>query len=527
MTGTRAAAGSAVQISGITKTFGVQPVLRGIDLDLHPGRVCGLVGENGSGKSTLIKVLSGYHRPTSGEVRVDGEPLKLGSPAASNAAGLCFVHQHLGIVPQMNAVENMGLGLGFTNPRWVRWGDEARRARDLLAELHIDMDVERPLSEARAVERTAVAIARALRATPAGGIRLLVLDEPTAALPPAEVGALFDVVRRSCRRGIAVLYVSHRLDEVEEITDEVAVLRDGILVGKDRFEALGHDGVISLMVGGAQEAPARELREDPAVTAPAGGAPVLEVRNLSASMLRDVSFSVAPGEIVGVAGIDGSGREELARALVGAIASDGEVCVDGHELQKLSPAAAAKAGLALVPSVTEPGSAVTAFTVQENLTLATLPRLSRPGAVSRRRERQATRDWIERVDVRPSDPDNAFALLSGGNKQKVVLAKWLALGHPVYILNEPTAGVDVGARRRLHEFVAAQAATGIAFVLCTSDLEELEVTCRRVLVLREGRVAADLRGTDVRQSTVLTAMSQNDRPSLTAVGLAPSTEDAP
>lgn len=505
---------AAVEVLGVTKSFGGQPVLRGIDLELRPGAVCGLVGENGSGKSTLIKVLSGFHRPTSGEVRVDGEPLRLGSPAGSHAAGLRFVHQHLGLVPQMNAVENMGLGIGYANRRWVRWKAEAETSRALLADLRIDMDVEKPLSEARAVERTAVAIARALRSDAEATLRLLVLDEPTAALPPAEVDVLFEVVRQASRRGLAVLYVSHRLDEVEEITDEVAVLRDGVLVGQQRFADIGRDGVIAMMIGGQHEVPARErgdVRPRRAAVSDGRG-PVLDVRGLRSSTLVDVAFSVGRGEVLGVAGIDGSGRDELARALVGAIPAEGDVRVDGALLTQLTPAAATKAGLALVPSVTEAGSAVAAFTVQENLSLAMLPRLSRRGVLFRRREAATVREWIDRVDVRPADPASPFALLSGGNKQKVVFAKWLALDHPVYVLNEPTAGVDVGARRRLHEFVLEQAAAGTAFVLCSTDLEELEATCRRVLILREGRVAAELQDADVRRETLLRTLSHDGPP---------------
>lgn len=507
-------ANPAVELKDISKSFGTQPVLRGVCLNLFPGRVHGLIGENGSGKSTLIKILSGYHIPSGGKILLDGELLRFGSPAVSRASGLRFVHQHLGIVPQMNAVENLALGVGFAHPRWVHWTHEVAAARRRLADLHIDMDVEKPLSEARAVERTAVAIARALQQRPGDTIRALVLDEPTAALPPAEVDVLFNVIRQSCRRGIAVLYVSHRLDEVEEITDEVAVLRDGVLVGNRATAEVSRDELIAMMLGGEYAVPASEHPAARSVSAsPGDERPILEVKGLRTSTtLSGVDFSVARGEVIGVAGMDGSGREDLARALVGAIGAEGDVTVNGTRLTHLSPAAAVKAGLAFVASVTERGSSIDAFTVKENLTLAALTDMSSWWGLRRNRESATALEWIRRVDIRPADPAKKFALLSGGNKQKVIIAKWLELQQPVYILNEPTAGVDVGTRRRIHEFVLSQAALGFTFIVCSSDLEELEAMCRRVLVLRHGRVRDELRNAEVRQAIMMRKMSDGGAP---------------
>jgi ribose transport system ATP-binding protein len=396
----------------------------------------------------------------------------------------------------MSAVENLALGVGFANPRWIRWRHEVREARRRLAELDIHMDVEAPLAQARAVERTAVAIARALRRTADDEIRLLVLDEPTAALPPHEVELLFSIVRQARERGIAIIYVSHRLDEIEVIADEVLVLRNGALVGRltqrDKFE---RNALVEIMLGGATLNSGQVASPTLSPAARATGAqPALEVRDLKTTALCGVSFAVARGEIVGVAGIDGSGREDLARALIGAHPVSGEIVINGRRLSRISPAAAASAGLALVPSVTEAGSAIAQFTLKENLTLARLPRLSSWWGVRTERENAEALGWIDRLDIRPPDPSRQMSLLSGGNRQKVVMAKWLSLGSHVYVLSEPTAGVDVGARVRIYEFLRAQAAQGQAFVVCSTDLEELEAVCSRVLVLRAGSVAAELCG---------------------------------
>jgi ribose transport system ATP-binding protein len=241
---------STIEIRNVSKSFGGPLVLRNVSVNLSPGKVLGLVGENGSGKSTLIKILSGFHDPEpGGEVIVAGTSMPFGSPTASRAAGLRFVHQNLGHVLAMNAVENMGLGSGYSSRAWINWKNEARRTREALALLHIEMDVEKPLAQARAVERAAVAIARAIKPENDNEIHLLVLDEPTASLPPAEVETLFNIIRRSAERGMAIMYVSHRLDEVEEITDEVAVLRDGTLIGGHKLREIGRSKLISMMIG--------------------------------------------------------------------------------------------------------------------------------------------------------------------------------------------------------------------------------------------------------------------------------------
>lgn len=503
----------AVELRAVSKSFADTPVLRSIDLALLPGRVYGLVGENGSGKSTLIKILSGYHRPSRGRVLVAGNPLADGSPAASRAAGLRFVHQDPGLILQMSATENLGLGVGYGRRGWIDWQQQAQMARTLLSQLHVDFDVRLPLAEARAVERTAVAVARAIRQDSDELIRLLVLDEPTATLPPAEVDALFTIIRRSCARGIAVLYVSHRLDEVEEITDEVAVLRDGVLAVRGNIQELGRDRIVAAMVGSeppehAGLPPLTDTLPTSLEPPPGRADSVLRVERLSSKRLRTVGLEVRRGEIVGVAGIDGSGREELARAIFGAIKATGRVWVGGNAVRPLRPRSAIRAGLSLVPAISETGSVVDKFSVRENLTLASLPSISRLGRVRRRSERRLCQEWLERLDVRPRNSAAPLAELSGGNRQKVILAKWLALGSPVNILNDPTAGVDVGARARIHQFLADEARrSGTAFVVCSTDLHELESLCSRVVVLREGRIVDVVVGRQISRARILAAMA--------------------
>jgi ribose transport system ATP-binding protein len=500
---------AALEVRHITKSFGGQAVLCDVGFDVPPGRVFGLVGENGSGKSTLIKVLSGYHLPEpGGTVIVAGRHMALGSPSASRAAGLRFMHQNQGLVLSMNAVENMGLGSGYGSRWWVRWKTQADATRRALSALDIDMDVEMPLSRARAVERAAVAVARAIKVEPGNQIHMLVLDEPTATLPPGEVDVLFNIIRRSCERGLSVLYVSHRLDEVEEITDEVAVLRDGALQGVRDLKQIGRQGLIAMILGGDEEPVMGRLH--PLGMATDGEMAALEVRGLRSERLMGIDFSVRHGEIVGFAGIEGSGREELARALVGGRPSLGSVSVKGTLISRLTPRRAVGAGLALLPGITEAGSSVAEFDVRENLTLATLSGgsgLSGPIGLRRRAEKEFARHWINEVDVRPRDPAAPLPVLSGGNKQKVVFAKWLALKSPVYALDEPTAGVDVGARRTLHTLVASEAAKGTAFVVCSSDLEDLEAMCHRIVILQHGSIVAELVGEEITRARLLELMS--------------------
>jgi ribose transport system ATP-binding protein len=497
-----------LRITGLTKRFGATLALDAVDLDVRRGEVHALVGHNGSGKSTLIKILAGYHRPDPGSaITLGGVPLALGSATAALAAGLRFVHQDLGLVPTLSTAENLALGVGFRTGRAgrIRWSAERRSARARMRELGYDVDPRRPVSELAAAERTGVAIARALRN--ADQARVLVVDEPTAMLPRQEVGVLFDAIRRVRDRGVGVVYVSHRLDEVFAIAACVTVLKDGRVVGTFAVDDLDERRLVELMTGGESLA----ARSDAAVGLRENG--LLAVSGLQGTVLSGVSLRAHGGEVLGVAGLTGSGREELLPLLFGARErSGGDVRVAGAALAPGRPAAAIAAGVALVPGDRHRAGSVTSLSVRENLVLTDLRRhTTRFGALRRGAERAETRGWITSLDVRPPEPDAPFPSLSGGNQQKIVLAKWLRMRPRVLLLDEPTQGVDVHAKAIIHQLAREAASRGAAVVIASSDDAELCGCCDRVLVVRDGRIAGELRGNEI-NSQELARVQQTSGP---------------
>jgi ribose transport system ATP-binding protein len=477
-----------LEIRGMSKSFPGTRALADVDLDIARGEIHALVGQNGSGKSTLIKILAGFHPPEPGSVvRVAGHEVHLGNAAAARAAGLRFVHQDLALVNTLSVVENLALGRGFATGLGgrIRWRAERRRAMDMLASLGFDIDVRAALGALSAAERTGVAIARALWEWE-DGAKILVLDEPTATLPKAEVETLFESVRRVRDRGVGVLYVSHRLDEVFEIANRVSVLRDGRRQGTFGIEGLDEKTLIGLMLGEAQTRAVSSSRT-------ARGKVVLRARGLTGTVLDGIDFDAHAGEVVGFAGLTGSGREELLPMLFGARPREGSVEVGDHPVEAASPTAAIRAGIALVPADRLRQGGVFDMSVSSNLTLTGVGRLrGRFGAISAAREAREVRDWLGRLDVRPRDPDLKLATLSGGNQQKVVIAKWLRLAPRVLLLDELTQGVDVGAKAMIHALIRSAAEEGAAVVLASSDDEEICDVCDRVHILREGRIAAQL-----------------------------------
>jgi ribose transport system ATP-binding protein len=485
---------SVLSIRGLNKRFGATRALDGVDLDVRAGEVHALVGHNGSGKSTLIKILAGFHEPDPGSrVTVSGAPLAVGSAAASLRSGLRFVHQDLGLVDGLSTVENLALGVGFDTARLgrIRWAAERRSARDRMRELGYDIDVRQPVGELTASERTGVAIARALR--DAEQARVLVVDEPTAMLPREEVNALFGAIRRVSRSGVGVIYVSHRLDEVFAIATRLTVLRDGRRVGTFAIEELDEQRLVELMTGG----------EDLIARADTNAADlhvgILRVSGLSGAVLREVTFQAHGGELLGVAGLTGSGRDELLPLLFGAQdLRGGTVTVGGDAVPAARPSAAIAAGMALVPADRHRAGSVTSLSVRENLVLTDLRRHgTRLGPLRRESERAEVRQWVQALEIRPPDPEAAFTRLSGGNQQKVMLAKWLRLEPRVLLLDEPTQGVDVHAKAMIHRLAREIANRGAAVVVASSDDEELCEYCDRVLVLRDGRIAGELRRSDI------------------------------
>jgi ribose transport system ATP-binding protein len=490
----------ALEIRDLSKTFAGQVALDRVDLTVGAGQVHALVGQNGSGKSTLIKVLAGYHRPDPGAVaRVRGRDLALGSALAAHDAGIRFVHQDLGLVLELDAVENLMLGLSY--PRGalgrIRWREAVRQARERVARVGLDIDLRCPVGELDLADRTGLAIARAL---PDAGRdpAVLVLDEPTAALPDADVQRLLTTVRALRAAGHSVLVVSHRLDEVLDVADRVSVLRDGRMVATADAADLGPDTLGRLMVG-------HDLVRSGARATPVGAGkdPVLVLDGVTGGTVLGLTAGVRRGETVGVAGLSGSGRETVAGLLSGRLPRTGRVTVDGRPVRPASPAAALAAGMAFVPGERVRYGVFPNLSVRQNLTVGSLRRHARRGYVDARSERREVRRWIDDFGIVTRGPDALVTTLSGGNQQKVLIARALRRAPSALVLDDPTAGIDVKAREAVHVILEDHTARGLAVLLASTDSDELARLCDRVLVLDHGRVVRTLhRGADLSATAI-------------------------
>jgi ribose transport system ATP-binding protein len=480
------AAVSALEVHGLSKTFPGQAALISVDFELASGEVHALVGQNGSGKSTLIKVLAGYHTPDPGSsVAVAGVPLTFSDPRGALAAGLRFVHQDLALIPTLDTLDNVALGRGYECLRGgtISWRREAESARDLLGEFGYDFDLRAPVSKLTASERTGIAVVRALQGWE-GQAHVLFLDEPTAALPAGEVQRLFEVVRMIQRRGVAVVYISHHFHEVFDICDRVTVLRDGRVVTTRAVSDLDEPELIELTIGRSiQRADIRKRGQRAA-----DGTAVLRVRGLTGRLLRGVDLDVYAGEVLGVAGITGSGREELASLVFGAVRGGGDVQVDGRTIKPGRPDRSVARGMVFVPADRLASGILADMSVRENLTIGSLRRYIGRLGLRIRAEIADVVDWLERLQVVPRRSEAVIARLSGGNQQKVMLGRALRLEPRVLVLDAPTQGVDVGAKAAIHDIVDGVAMRGTAVLVASTESAELVRLCDRVLVLAEGRV---------------------------------------
>jgi ribose transport system ATP-binding protein len=481
--------GQLLSVRGLSKTFVSTRALHQVDFDLRSGEIHALVGQNGCGKSTLIKVLAGFHQADPGaRIRLDGDDVDLASTADSRHAGFRFVHQDLGLVGTLSTVENLMLGRDLETA-WggrIRWDAERRDVQRRMDALGYTFDVRRPVAELGAAERTGVAIARALWDWESA--RVLVVDEPTASLPREEVATLFAALGRVRAAGLGVIYVSHRLDEIFAIGDRVTVLRDGERVGTWDVPDIDQDALVSAMIGGADLRPPHER------VARATAEVSLKVSGLRGTVVDNVDFELHRGEVVGIAGLTGSGREEILPLLFGASSRGGDVLLDGRRVPA-RPRGAMRAGLALVPADRRAEGAVLDSTLRENLSLTDLGRFTtRAGRVRRKMETTEAVGWIDRLDVRPARSDAIFAVLSGGNQQKIVLAKWLRRRPRVLLLDEPSQGVDVGAKAVIHALAREVAHEGATVLIASSDDAELCDTCDRVLVMRDGHFVGEVAG---------------------------------
>ena len=477
-----------LHIHSLSKTFPGQMALNDVALDIEEGEVHALVGQNGSGKSTLIKILAGFHQPDANYVvTMRGHDFLMGNAAAAHAAGIRFVHQDLGLVEAVSTVENLALGFGYETKfaGRINWRAEEKRAKQALLDLGFDINVRAPVATLGAAARTAVAIARALQDSKEG-ISILVLDEPTASLPGADVDTLFEAVRRLTKRGISVIFVSHHLEEVFAITDRVTVLRDGKLVGTKATKDLNMDSLIEMIVGRGVTSAATERHID------AEAAPRLVVKNLVGAGINNVSFNVQPGEVVGIVGLTGSGRDTMVGTLVGALARQGDVFIDGVELQAGNPRESLNKGLSFVPVDRLRNGILALMSVRANITLSNVERNAAGGRLRHKAEKAEAEEWVKRLSVVTPGTEVPIATLSGGNQQKVMLARSFRLNPKVLLLDEPTQGIDIGAKEEIHAFVDQAAGDGTAVVVCSTDTSELARLCDRVIVMYRGQVSDTL-----------------------------------
>lgn len=485
----------ALDMRGIVKTFPGVKALTGVDLTVQFGSIHAIVGENGAGKSTLIKILGGIHAPTAGTIRINGKEVTLTDPAAAQAYGIRMVHQELNLAPDLSVAENIHLGRMPRRGPFVDRRTMYRAASEALARLGARLDPSARTGDLTVSQQQLVEIARAYAAKP----RIIVLDEPTSSLSEHEAQLLFEALAILRSEGIAIIYISHRLREVMEIADEVTVLRDGALIESRSIAGITPQDMIQMMVG-------REVVElFPKRIVPIGET-VLEVEGLSDGMaVDDVSLTVRAGEIVGLVGLVGAGRTEVARAIFGlAPRPKGRVRVNGRDVPVQSPLGAMRAGVGYVPEDRKQHGIVPGLSVSDNVSLPTLRELAVSGITRRHKEVALAREQSGRFGISPDDPSRKIDTLSGGNQQKAVIAKWIAGSPQVLILDEPTRGVDVGAKAEIHRIVGELVANGLAVLMISSEMQEILAVSDRVYVMHDGRISAPLDRADLSEKRLMT-----------------------
>lgn len=498
-----------LRAEGVYKTFAGTKALRGVSLEIRAGEVHALVGANGSGKSTLIKILSGYHHPDAAtgfwlnDHEVDAADLARGG---ADRVRVSFVHQDLGLIKQFSTVDNLALRGGFEQHRLghINWPEQVRRATQIMGRLGHRIAVNVPVSHLRPVEQVTVSIAAALQHWDSSG-GVLVLDEPTAVLPPAEVSRLVAIIQRLRASGAGILYVSHRLDEVFDLADRVTVLRNGENVATEDVKALDKRALVRLMLGTDVETGSRTSFSNDGAQAP-----MLAVRQVGGSLVRDVTFELRAGEILGVAGYPDSGRDELPRLLTDRRrhAESGEIKTarNGYRWQSLKTFS--ESSVLLVPPDRGKEGVIGPLSVEDNITLSILHRLKGRVTLDQKRSRNAAIDWMKRLDMQAASPSSPVKTLSGGNQQKVLLGRVFACQPEAVVLCEPTAGVDIGARQRIYALIAEQAEAGLGVVVVSSDVGDLVALCSRVLVLSRGEVASELTGDEITELNLVHAMEE-------------------
>jgi ribose transport system ATP-binding protein len=484
-----------VELLHISKSFRATRALRDVSFQVKRGEVHALVGENGAGKSTLMKILSGVHRMDEGTIRVEGRPVEIPDPHAGKQLGIGIIYQELALIPDLTVAENIFIGDLSARFGLIDWRELNRKAGESLAEMGFSqIDPRSRIADLGVAHRQIVEIAKGI----SENVKVMILDEPTAVLAPRDVDRLFVVLRKLRDRGVGLVYISHRLDEIFRIADRITVLKDGAVVRTVNATEIGQEQLIGWMIGRTIETLFPEKGYVP-------GPEVLRVDGLRAGKVHDVSFTVRAGEIFGIAGLVGSGRTELLRAIFGADpVEDGTVTLAGRKLRIRNPRDAVRAGMALVPEDRKQHGLVLSMAIRDNLTLPSLGRMAGAlGVIHRQTEASLAESLVSRLRIRAGSIEAEAADLSGGNQQKVVLAKWLGTDAKVLLLDEPTRGVDVGARMEIYHLIRELAAAGMGIVVASSDTMEVIGLCDRVGVMSHGTLTGVLEGAKIGEENIM------------------------
>lgn len=478
-------------LEGVTKSFGPIEVLHGVDLALYAGEVHALIGENGAGKSTIMKTLGGFLAPTGGQIRLDGQPIRFASSTEAERAGIIVIHQEFNLAQDLSVAANVFLGRELG-----QWRLDHRAMREataaLLERLHSPVSPDALIRDLSVPDRQMVEIAKAL----SRDARVLIMDEPSAVLTHREVGALYDQVERLRNAGVAIMFCSHRLDEVTHLADRITVLRDGAVVRQALRGELTEDGMATAMVG-------RELTDFFPPKGQPADEPALEVRGLNVpGKVHDASFTLRKGEVLGIAGLVGAGRTELAEGLAGLRRASGQIRIDGQPITIRTPRDAARAGLAYLTEDRKEAGLLLTKSLRENLTLAALEKFGRIH-IDQQAERAALDHAIQEFDIRAPSRDLPVGNLSGGNQQKLLLAKTMLTQPRIIVIDEPTRGIDVGTKQQIYAFIRAQVAQGRSVIVISSELAEVMGLADRVLVMRQGRIAGEVAGDQINEDNIV------------------------
>jgi ribose transport system ATP-binding protein len=492
-------------VRGLSKSFAGVPALSGASLEISRGEVHALVGQNGAGKSTLIKVLTGYYSRDNGEIMFDGAALNVTSPHQAQLHGISTIYQEINLVGYRSVTENICLGRSFRRWGMLDWPRMHRTARELLARFNIDIDVRKPLENFPVAIQQMVAIARAVGFSS----KLVIMDEPTSSLEDREVDILFGVIRQLRREGVSIIFVTHKLDELYEVCDRVTILRDGVTVRSSAMADIDKLDLVATMLGRDINTVRRKGQTAFGPRHEGQHGTVLSARHLSAlPRVADVSVDVGKGEIIGLAGLLGSGRTDTVRLVFGADPLDGgSMSLLGKPFAPREPRDAIRAGVGFCTEDRKLEGIVPDLSVGENLTLALLPAMVRGGVVDTSEQRRVITDLVARLRIKCSSIDQPIKQLSGGNQQKVLLARWLCMNPRLLILDEPTRGIDVGAKAEIQSLVAGLAEKGVAVLMVSSEIEEIAEGADRAYVLRDGRMVAELKESDLNEENLLHAMA--------------------